>query len=40
VEENVKEEEESQWQIFVTKTYDIVGGQRRRFERIIRHCIS
>jgi hypothetical protein len=36
VEENVKKEEESQWQIFLTKIYDIVGGQRRRFEHMSR----
>jgi hypothetical protein len=40
VEENVKKEEENQWQIFITKIYDIVGGQRRRFEHMIRHYIS
>lgn len=38
---NVKKEEESLWQIFLTKKiYDIVGDQGRRFEHMIRHYIN
>jgi len=39
---NVKKEEESLWQIFLTKKkiYDIVGDHGRRFEHMIRHYIN